>query len=73
MYNAFDPPIYNPDEFDKVTFHWGIKEILQENRWEQLDSGELIWDDSFTVSTSVNQENILSLCEYLEEYFGNSE
>ena len=44
MFNNFEIPEHIPDDFNRITFHWGIEGISMENKWDPLDTGKIVWD-----------------------------
>ena len=67
MLDEFDTGLGTPSTLS-VQVTWGVKEMDRSKikPWDATDLGELVWDETFTVSPPANQKAILDFCNYLE-------
>ena len=61
------------DSHVKVSLFWGVEGLDRSHlsRWDDSNFGELVWDSSFSVSSPLAQQFIMTLCEGLRRDEGN--
>ena len=59
---------FKEQNLHKIIFQWGIDEISLQNKWNSLESGEIVWDETFDVSSVQSQNELLDFCDSMIEY-----
>ena len=63
----FELPSTLPDDDHYVTFHWGLKGVDMDDGWVPIESGQVVFDSNFTISSVENQEALLAFCNQLQD------
>ena len=61
---------YHTGEYDytiQISFLWGVKGINKKgvSKWDSFDRGSIIWDDKFDMSSPINQQRLIDICDEL--------